>query len=414
MVDNVIETIWEKSRPGYLFLPCDLPEMKVPVERLYSSLNLSYDIVDKQELNETTKKILEMLYEAKNPAIIVDAFVGKLRLEGELAELIRLLDGKVNLYDTFLGKGLLDENDERFVGTYCGFLTQDGVAKSVESSDFVLHLGEFENEVNSGFFSYKLNNDKLIHLGPDHIQIGHTVYEQQSLQTVLPNLIEQLDPSKITPAPYYQIEPFSLPTDTSFKMTEHDLFNTIQDTLRPGDILIVETCSFIFSCYDMKLSGAKFLNQMHWGAIGYALPATLGASLALKDFNLPGKVISVEGDGSAQMTLQELSSILRYDVNPVLIILNNSGYTIERVIEGPNRSYNDISGNWQWTQMLRCFGDLSGERSQSYKISSRKQLDLLMKSEQFHSLEKFQLIELVLPKFDIPKRLREMLDSAPK
>ncbi|GMG56413.1 unnamed protein product [Ambrosiozyma monospora] len=114
------------------------------------------------------------------------------------------------------------------------------------------------------------------------------------------------------------------------------------------------------------------------------------------------------------MTLQELSSILRYDVNPVLIILNNSGYTIERVIEGPNRSYNDISGNWQWTQMLRCFGDLSGERSQSYKISSRKQLDLLMNSEQFHSLEKFQLIELVLPKFDIPKRLREMLDSAPK
>ena len=59
------------------------------------------------------------------------------------------------------------------------------------------------------------------------------------------------------------------------------------------------------------------------------------------------------GDGSIQLTIQELSTLLR-GLKPVIFILNNGGYTIERLIMGENAKYNDIQ-NWQYSQFAQVF-----------------------------------------------------------
>ena len=81
--------------------------------------------------------------------------------------------------------------------------------------------------------------------------------------------------------------------------------------------------------------GATFIGQTFYGSIGYTVGATLGASIAARD----RPVVLFVGDGSFQVTGQDLSTMVRYKVKPIVFV-NNDGYTIERVI--CDRPYNDL------------------------------------------------------------------------
>ena len=48
------------------------------------------------------------------------------------------------------------------------------------------------------------------------------------------------------------------------------------------------------------------------------------------------------GDGSLQLTVQELSTMIRQDIKPIIFVINNDGYTVERLIHGMEETYNDI------------------------------------------------------------------------
>lgn len=415
LIDRVILNVWRNNRPGYIFLPCDLSEMKVDIKRLAVPIELSYAInKSPAKVDEAARKILDLMYKAKNISIIADSFITKFRMQKEFQALLEILQDKVNLFSSVYEKGLIDEENPRFVGT-CFGKYELPVAKLLEQSDLVLHVGKFDNEINMGKFTLRIEPSRAIELSAQYISIGNEFDDSVTMMDVLPVLVEKLEGSKISraveferPLKYYEA---AAPTARTHPLTELDLIQSLNENLRDNDILIVETCSFLFAVPDLKMKNAKLILQAYWASIGYALPATLGASLALRDFNLPGKVITVEGDGSAQMSLQELSSMLRYNIDATLCILNNSGYTIERAIIGAYSSYNDINANWQWCDMLKCFGDLGKEKSESHKVQSASELNLLLGDNSKYANGKFKLLELVLPMFDYPKKLADFVSS---
>lgn len=413
MVDRVILNVWRNSRPGYIFLPCDLAEMKVDISRLNIPMKLDYEFTTPAcKIDSYVDKILDMMYKSENMSIIADEFIRKFRMEDQLHALLEKLDGKVNLFSTIFSKGLLDEDDPRFVGTYFGKY-ENPVANIIENSDLVLHLGKFDNEMNCGNFTFNLEQDKLVEFNPQYMKIGSEFDESVTMMEIIPRLVERLDKSKITEAVKYEKPKKSYELAQPpriYPLTEVDLVKALNENIRPNDVLIVETCSFLFAVPDLKVRNAKVIIQAYWASIGYALPATLGASLALRDFNLPGRVITVEGDGSAQMSLQELSSMLRYNIDATMLILNNSGYTIERAIVGPYSSYNDINANWQWGDMLKCFGDLKQEKSESFKVQNPDELRKTLSADHYAN-GKFKLLELILPMFDVPEKLTKVVAS---
>ena len=61
------------------------------------------------------------------------------------------------------------------------------------------------------------------------------------------------------------------------------------------------------------------------------------------------------GDGSAQLTIQELATVVRQGLNPVIFLINNDGYTIERAIHGKRLAYNDIAP-MVWQKVPAAFG----------------------------------------------------------
>ena len=76
------------------------------------------------------------------------------------------------------------------------------------------------------------------------------------------------------------------------------------------------------------------------------MPALLGALLAAPQ----RRQILCIGDGSFQVTAQELSTILRHNLKPIIILINNDGYTVERMILGENATYNDIN-MWRYARL---------------------------------------------------------------
>lgn len=411
MIDRVIHNVWRNNRPGYIFLPCDLSEMKVDLERLAIPIELSYNFNNSiSKINRSVDKILDKLYKAKNISIIVDEFIRKFRMEDEFDKLLEKFDNKVNIFSSVYAQGLVNDDHPRLVGTYFG-KHEKPIAELIEKSDLVLHIGKFDNEINSGMFTFNFDRDNLIDFSAQYIEIGEEFDDSITMMEILPVLVSRLETDKISesikyekPKKYYENE-----TESSTNSLEQiDIIKSLNQNIRDNDIIIVETCSFLFAVPDIRLcKNSRFILGCYWASIGYALPATLGASLALRDFQLPGKVITIEGDGSAQMSLQELSSMLRYDIDATMLILNNSGYTIERVIIGPHSSYNDINSNWQWCQILKTFGDISQEKSESYKVESSEELDKILGDDMIYNNNKFKLLELVLPMFDVPQKLTQ-------
>ncbi|KAG7909560.1 hypothetical protein KL906_002316 [Ogataea polymorpha] len=397
-VDRVLREIHQCLRPGYLFLPCDLTEMKVPTSRLYEPLIVDYVPQISNRSTAVVEAILQKIYSSQNPALLVDYFISRCKMTNTLAKLLSKLGGRVNVYDTLMGKGLVDESHTWFVGTYQGALGNGDVARAIEESDLVLRIGAFDVEMNNGAFSAKLQDTNVVSLSIDSVSICGELVTDVNMRDVFEMLVEQLDVERVAPSTKYEISPPLRPTGNE-PLTMNDLRTHLEQSLTPDDVLIVDTGSFMWATGTIKLHRAKFINQFLWAAIGYAIPATLGACIAKRDSGSPGRVITVEGDGAAEMTLQEIASLVRYNVDPVLYLLNNDGYTIERVIQGPNRSYNDIATKWQWTEMVRCFG--GGKVGQ--QIANRSQLSQLSFGAGL------QLFELLLPKFDVPEELTDML-----
>ena len=161
--------------------------------------------------------------------------------------------------------------------------------------------------------------------------------------------------------------------------------------------MVVDTGTSFFASANLNLpEGVSFITQPTWSALGYALPAALGTCLAAPD----RRQMVFLGDGAFQMTAQELSTILRLDLKPIILLLNNNGYTIERLILGPESSYNDINP-WNYTQIPAAFD--TRNRAVVHLVTTEAELQAALHAASDAS--RLHLLELVLPRMDAPEEL---------
>ncbi|KAG5638174.1 hypothetical protein H0H81_001471 [Sphagnurus paluster] len=105
--------------------------------------------------------------------------------------------------------------------------------------------------------------------------------------------------------------------------------------------------------------------------------------------------------------------MLRVEVKPIIFVLNNSGYTIERYIHGKTRKYNDIS-NWEWTGLLKVLGDPQEKISRTYTVRTKEELSTLLDDETFAKTDMVQLVEVIMEKLDAPRALQVQAELSGK
>lgn len=136
-----------------------------------------------------------------------------------------------------------------------------------------------------------------------------------------------------------------VPEEGDEVISQNWLWPRVGQFFEKGDVVVAETGTSSFGTIDIPLpEDAVFVSQILWGSIGWTVGATLGAAVAARDIGKNRTILFV-GDGSIQLTVQELSVMQRMELKPIIFVLNNSGYTIERYLHGEKRKYNDIT-NW--------------------------------------------------------------------
>jgi indolepyruvate decarboxylase len=151
-------------------------------------------------------------------------------------------------------------------------------------------------------------------------------------------------------------------------LSQEELWNRVATFLRGSHFVVADQGTAFFGMSGQPLpAGSGFIGQPLWGSIGYALPAVMGAQLA--DDRRRGVLLI--GDGAAQMTVQELGTMVRYGLRPIVVLVNNQGYTIERAINGPRAPYNDIAP-WDWPALAAA---LTGNRALLLSARTTGELD---------------------------------------
>lgn len=432
-VDKVIEDIFRYSRPGYIFIPADFADMNVSTDNFINKPVISLDSVinfdaDLEKVEEVSSKILDIIYQSSTPSIIADVLCDRYGIIKEVRELVKLMN--TWNFSSFIGKSILDETSETFMGVYNGSETSVSIQKNLSASDLVMHFGVVKNEMNTGHYSYSFNkNAKIIEMHNSYIRFIDQQTGEDNLIAgvnfvhVIRDLLTKLDVSKCNftyPEPTFISEtPQSFCPDEN--ITQKYLQDRIPKSLNPGDVLVVETGSFQFGVPDFRFpKDLKYISQGFYLSIGMALPAALGIGCGMKDYprchivseDVPEdynpRLVLCEGDGAAQMTIQELTSFLRYNIPVEILIWNNDGYTVERAIKGPTRSYNDIM-SWDWTKLMSVFGDLHNKLTETSTVKQVKEMDAIMLTmKKSRDRSKVKLVEVMLGVMDIPEQLKAM------
>ncbi|KAI1617392.1 pyruvate decarboxylase [Exophiala viscosa] len=408
-IDNVIQTCVQTRRPVYLYVPIDVPDILVNSEPLQKPLHFDITNHDRDhEEDEFIDEAVKMLAAAEHPVALVDMLTHRYGLVNETKQFLSLTG--LQAFVTPLTKSVVDETSEHYGGLYNGKLSPSiGVQKRVESSDAVFHIGPFPSDSNTGGWSQKLQTANLICLSWNKVSVRDRVWHGLNFVPIVKKLVRRLELQKFSLKNTLALEdclstsaPLTAPTEASDQLDQLHVWRKFSPFLREGDCIIAEVGSAQYGTLELELpANVTFFTQLYYSCIGFTVGALLGALVAQREQGNNGRAWLFVGDGSLQMTVQELSTIIRYDFKPTIVLINNSGYTIERVIHGPLKHYNEISTSWDYQNMLRFFG-AGPATSATYSARTYRELAAVLEDKTFQTNSTIQLLELVLDKFDTP------------
>ncbi|KAF8898132.1 thiamine diphosphate-binding protein [Gymnopilus junonius] len=412
-IDRLLIECISKSRPAYLALPTDLAGVNISSESLQYPLSRHVSQNDPAAeqfvVNRITSLFAKALSQTGSSDVVVLVDLGAIRYDvvQEVKDLLQVTGFPV--YATPCGKSIISETYDRYGGIYWGSeLSSHEVKQKVEEANLVLLIGPFPGDFNTGNYNYDIPTECMIELYPDHTKIQDAVFPGVGMKQLLPKLGAQLQRFHGT-ASQIPVPKFDnvVPQDGSSVITHDWLWPRVGQFFKPNDVILAETGTAQFAIVDVRLpSGSDLLSQMRWASIGWAVGAALGACLAIKE-GAPRRTVVFVGDGSLQMTVQELSSLIRTGVKPIIFVLNNGGYTTERLLhaEGAQRKYPDLA-NWDYAGLLKVLGDFDGTASRSYKARTRKELSDLLDNQEFGEAKFITLVEIFMDKMDSPRSLK--------
>jgi indolepyruvate decarboxylase len=349
-IDRVLRFCWLLKRPVYIMLPSDVAyeTIEAPAEPLM----LPEPSSDPRKLEKFADQARGMLRAAGSVAVLVGPEVDRYHLTDQLVELVDKIGCPVACLSN--AKGVFPEDHDQFIGGYAGRLSDAYVREAIEDADCLLAVGtQFTDSVTGGF-SQNIDPTRVIALHPTAAAIGDTQHAHVSMRDALQALVStgSHKPAHIDSLFQRRVRGRAAPEPArSARLVQERFWEQFQAFLEPGDVVIADQGTAYYGCAELPLPhGCTFVGQPLWGSIGYTLPSLLGTMLAAPD----RRHILLIGDGSFQLTAQELSTVLRLGLSPVIILINNDGYTVERCILGADASYNNIAP-WRYDRLVDAF-----------------------------------------------------------
>ena len=298
---------------------------------------------------------------------------------------------------TMMGLSGYPDNDPRFLGML-GTYGNEGANLAVQDCDCLLALGmRFDDRVISTPGSFAPNAE-IIHVDVDPAEIGKNVDINipivGDLRAVLAELnaqLEKQDDMVVCESLYPQIPlPMSAGINVPWTM---QLVETLVDkektivTTDVGQHQVWTANSYRFT------TPRKFISSGGLGTMGYGIPAAVGAQVACPD-NL---VIAVTGDGSFQMCMHELGTILEQELPIKIMVFNNNVLGMVRQLQyhysGQRYSGVHFSKTVDFMMLAKAYG------AAGYQITSKEEAPEILK-EAFGN-GRFSIIEIAIDPDDL-------------
>lgn len=404
-VERVIREALRQSMPAYIVISevnGIQPVMGQPV------IGKSLAEIKRQqsvphELEAAVATILVRLEAAKNPVALVTCLTSSYGLRSKVQDFIRKANIPIALAPN--DKGTIDESLPQYIGLYAGeWSSSTSVRDTVESADLLLDLGGFiPTELNTGMWTENLDFGKLVSINDNWVRIGTKVFVNTAIDDVLAALLTKVTPRTQEVASPKDLMPlFGNATDA---ISSASFYPRLQRRLKSGDTLVIETGTCMTHLNKVLLpAGVGAEGQGLWGSIGWATPAAFGIAMA-KTF---GRTWLVTGDGSHQLTLNELAAMGRYGVTPVIFVLNNGLYGIEDVISERGHGYDDLA-DVKYHLLPEAFGCKGWLPA---KVGTVAELEEILEKIETHDGAAY--IEVMIPNEESQPLSEEVIDSGYK
>ena len=215
------------------------------------------------------------------------------------------------------------------LGVYAGDGSNAGVRERVESSDLILSIGAIKSDFNTAGFTYRVSQLSTIDFHSDHVSVRYSEYPGVRMQGVLKKVVARMGKLNIESGPraHNDIDHEERDMSQDQAISHAWFWPRMGQWLQDNDIVITETGTANFGIWETKFpKGVIAISQVLWGSIGYSVGACQGAALAAKELGAKRTVLFV-GDGSFQLTVQEVSTMIRHGLNPIMWVIYNTPQT---------------------------------------------------------------------------------------
>ncbi len=390
-IDRIMKVFVKERKPVYIAIPVDIAEMEIQ-ERDVSCEWFS----DEKILKTVSEKIAKKINEAKNPVILGDSLIKRFDAKIEYREFVE--KSGIPVTNFLMGTNLIDMDYDKYLGSYYSKFKNPVAEKAVNETDCLIAVGPVYTDLNSYGFNlpYKLDNHVAIY--GTYTYVDGIRYDNVKMSDVLDSVTKLVKTREI------EIEKpiigYNKVEASNKELTSEYIYPRLQEFIKENDIVVAETGIIPQGVVQIKFpQNVDIQTQTLWGSIGWATPATLGVALAKPN----SRVILITGEGSHQLTAMEIGNMLRFGIKPIVIVLNNKGYTIERVLSNDvDDEFNNIV-QMNYSKFARVF---EGE-VWSTKVTTEEDFDKALKVTQI--MNKMCYLEICTSKLDMPVLIKDLI-----
>lgn len=397
-IDRCLEAAVRFKRPVYLELPRDRVHARCPYPHVPQTETFTSDV---DALKESLTEAQQTINACKKPVIIAGVEIHRFGLADELVKFAE--KNAIPMCATLLGKSVVSEKHPLYLGIYEGAMCRDALRRYVEESDCLIMLGAFLTDIDMGIFTAHLDPGKCIYSTSEQTRISHHHFHDILITDFVRGLGKlplKAPKRSMLARPKGAEAKFTLKPEA--KVTNARLFARINELLDESMIVIADVGDCLFGAADLTIyKKTEFLSPAYYTSMGFAIPASVGVNVAAPD----RRAVVLVGDGAFQMTCMELSTAVRHGFNPIVIVLNNKGYTTERFLqEGP---FNDIL-NWNYHRMPDLLGGGWG-----FEVHTEGELDQALNAA-IANQDAFSLLNVHLEPNDISQALKRLAEGLSK
>jgi indolepyruvate decarboxylase len=446
-IDRVLRACITEKRPVYLevqdgvwALPCDRPEAPdEPLRPLPLEPQAEQDVV--QSVRSAVAAVLERMSMAAHPVLWGGEELQRFGVVDRFEQLVHAL--KLPYSTTLLGKALISERNEYFVGVYDSKFAPSDTRQVIEGTDCLVALGTIPTDFYGDIVAKEY--DRMILAAGNSVRIGGAIFPNVPLARFMTVLLAQIKKSSgartlvsvaastsgHTPPPGFEAarrlnkherirqastatrararseHRAAIATVPASGITWELFFNRMHEFVDEHMYVLADNSLGLFPAAELLIpKPGRFIVQAAWLSIGYTVGAAVGVALQAGQGE---RVVVFTGDGGFQMIASAFSTLVRHQRPDIVFVFDNRLYAIEQFLidanfyQGTKKDplfFNRLP-YWDYVKLAEAFG------GKGYTVETTVELDAALNATQVLT----DVPALIAVKID-PRSLPPELDQA--